>query len=172
MVLNVSLRIQVSFALCSYFSKETENLFFLQIDTHIQDNMAFKQFMKEGYWANDAQKAFVALYNQTGEGGNIRYLNLIGLDYPDIPSQFVMNVEFGDFGPARKEVQEASGIQNYNFQLSAEMLGEMKMPGVVNETGDRYTLWGYSNKLEQSWWLNDEELQKIKDDRDPVETPR
>ena len=94
---------------------------------------------------------------------------ILGLDHPDIPAAFVGDVEFGDFGPARKEVQYASGSDNYNVELK---IGEMKINGVAAETGDRVFMWGFSNSVEVNYWLDDDQLQKKKDDRDPVEAPR
>ena len=94
---------------------------------------------------------------------------IVGLDHPDIPAAFVSDVEFGDFGPARKEVQDASGCDNYNVELQ---IGEMKINGVANESGDRVVMWGFSNSVELNYWLDEDQLQKKKDDRDPVEAPR
>ena len=94
---------------------------------------------------------------------------IVGLDHPDIPAAFVSDVEFGDFGPARKEVQDASGCDNYNVELQ---IGEMKINGVANEPGDRVVMWGFSNSVEVNYWLDEDQLQKKKDDRDPVEAPR
>ena len=94
---------------------------------------------------------------------------IVGLDHPDIPAAFVSDVEFGDFGPARKEVQDASGCDNYNAELQ---IGEMKINGVANEPGDRVVMWGFSNSVEVNYWLDEDQLQKKKDDRDPVEAPR
>ena len=94
---------------------------------------------------------------------------IIGLDHPDIPAAFVSDVKFGDFGPARKEVQDASGCDNYNVELQ---IGEMKINGVANETGDRVVMWGFSNSVEVNYWLDEDQLQKKKDDRDSVEAPR
>lgn len=126
--------------------------------------MSKKSFMKEGYWASDTQKAFVYLYKE----GKYTFMNLVGLDHPDIPAAFVSDVEFGDFGPARKEVQDASGCDNYNVELQ---IGEMKINGVANESGDRVVMWGFSNSVEVNYWLDEDQLQKKKDDRDPVEAP-
>ena len=94
---------------------------------------------------------------------------ILGLDHPDIPAAFVSDVVFGDFGPARKEVQDASGSDNYNVELK---IGEMKINGVAAETGDRLVMWGFSNSVEVNYWLDEDQLQKKKDDRDPVEAPR
>ena len=63
--------------------------------------------LKEGHWYNDNAQAFVNIC----KGNKLSYYNMFALDYPDIvkPS-FEMEWEVGDFGPAREEVKEASGL--------------------------------------------------------------
>ena len=48
----------------------------------------------------------------------------------------------------------------------------MKINGVANESGDRVVMWGFSNSVEVNYWLDEDQLQKKKDDRDSVEAPR
>ena len=45
----------------------------------------------------------------------------------------------GDFGAAKAEIIEKTGIQNYNVQMDS-MFG--KFPGVVNEDGTQIDFWG------------------------------
>ena len=64
--------------------------------------------LKEGYWYNDNAKAFV----NRCKGNKMSYLAMVALDYPDIvKSTFDMEWEVGDFGPAREEVKELSGLR-------------------------------------------------------------
>ena len=49
--------------------------------------------------------------------------------------------------------------------------GIFKSYGVLNETGTSIHFWGFSDKMEIIRWVDDEELQKIKDSRDPFDTP-
>ena len=49
--------------------------------------------------------------------------------------------------------------------------GIFKSYGVLNETGTTIHFWGFSDKMEIIRWVDDEELQKIKDSRDPFDTP-
>ena len=46
------------------------------------------------------------------------------------------------------------------------------MHGVVNEEGTEIATWGFSNSLETMKWLSDDEIQRIKEDRDPLDAPR
>ena len=80
-------------------------------------------------------------------------------------------ITFGDFGPARKEVVEATGVDNYNLRMSfAE--GAVVTKGVLSEDGSQITSWGFSNSIETYKWLSQDEVDKIREDRDHVDTPR
>ena len=48
----------------------------------------------------------------------------------------------GDFGPAKAEIIEKTGIQNYDVQMDT-IFG--KFPGVVNENGTQIDFWGFTN---------------------------
>merc|ERR1711997_644739 len=91
---------------------------------------------------------------------------IMKFDFPEkdqIPE--VGTVTYGDFGPARQEVQEAAGAgQNYNVEMSF-MGGVFKVLGIVSEDGKTTYTWGMMNKVEVLKWLTDEELQKLNDDR-------
>ena len=47
----------------------------------------------------------------------------------------------------------------------------MKSQGVVSEDGTKIYSWGMWNCLETLTWLNDEDLKKLCDERDPIEAP-
>ena len=107
---------------------------------------------------------------QTSGVSQLSWKNLIALDYPDIETEgSKMTCEFGNFGVARKEIVEATGSQNYNFKGTSPMFNSM---GVMNSEGTKITVWGMSNKLEEWTWLDDDEVQEMKDDRDPFDKPR
>ena len=42
----------------------------------------------------------------------------------------------------------------------------------MNEDGTKITIWGMANKLEEWVWVDDEMIQRLKDDRDPYDAPR
>ena len=79
-------------------------------------------------------------------------------------------MKFGDFGPARKEVAEATGADNYNLERTIAKV--IKTYGVINESGTEVTSWGFTNELEVMRWLSPKELQKLRDKRDDFNAPR
>ena len=79
-------------------------------------------------------------------------------------------VLYGDYGPAKKEIAEATGVSNYNL---AFMFGDkVVFHGVVNEEGTEMTSWGFSNSVEVNKLLSSEDVERIKADRDPLDEPR
>ena len=95
----------------------------------------------------------------------------VALDYPDLESKgYSFKCEVGDFGELKKEIAEATGVSRSNYSLSGGWMDGMK--GVLNEAGTKITLWGVTNKIEEWIWLDDEGIQKLKDERDPFEAPR
>ena len=77
---------------------------------------------------------------------------------------------YGDYGPAKKEIVEATGASNYNLAFS---FGDKIMfHGVVNEEGTEMTTWGFSNSVEIMKVLSSEDVERIKKDRDPLDEPR
>ena len=99
---------------------------------------------------------------------------LITLDYPHLDEKNdygCMKVEFGNFGRAREEIAIATGTKDYNFKVNSFM-GVLNSKGVVNADGTKITIWGMSDTLEEWHWLDEEEVQKIKDDREPFDAPR
>ena len=83
------------------------------------------------------------------------------LDYPDIPSTMVAAWTFGDFGPARKEVQDAaSGVQNYNIKMALGVF--FSALGIVSEDGQTIYSWGMFDSLDTIQWLDDERSKEHK----------
>ena len=56
--------------------------------------------------------------------------------------------------------------------METTIAGNVKMYGVVNEAGTEITSWGFSNSLEVMRWLNQEEIDRLKEDRDDFNAPR
>ena len=69
---------------------------------------------------------------------------LVSLDYPDMdPVGTDGSITYGDFGPAREEVQKASGLdcKNYNIEISV-FDGLMITKGIISEDGKMIYSWG------------------------------
>ena len=61
----------------------------------------------------------------------------MSLDYPDMdPVGTDGSITYGDFGPAREEVQKASGLdcKNYNIEISV-FNGMLITKGIISEDG-------------------------------------
>lgn len=120
---------------------------------------------KEGYWTFGDVRALVSIV----KGNEMAVKNIISLDYPDIPASWVMTMEYGDFGEAKKEVAEATGVKTYNLKLKSTMFA---LKAVVNDEGTELTLWGFANKMEVWEWITPEMVKKMSEDRDDAEAPR
>ena len=71
----------------------------------------FQNRWRDGFWANKKMpSAIVAI-----EGDRLSTKPLIALDYPDIGmGDGGTVIKFGDFGPARKEIVEATGTMDFS----------------------------------------------------------
>ena len=113
---------------------------------------------------------FRAILLQTSGNNKLLWKNLICLDFPDIKADsFQLDCSFGSFGKAQKEVADATGVKEYNFRAESVFVNSK---GVMNEDGTKITIWGMANKLEEWVWVDDEMIQRLKDDRDPYDAPR
>merc|ERR1719225_272230 len=74
----------------------------------------------------------------------------------------------GDFGPAKSELVEKTGVQNYNVQID-HIIG--KMLGILDKTGTQIDYWGLTNEHITLKCLTPEELEEIKENREPCESP-
>ena len=70
---------------------------------------------KNGFYYSD--KNTPQLYKLDGEKLQIFYT--VYLDHPDIEPIADGTWTFGNFGPARTEIQKASGFENYNLKTYA-----------------------------------------------------
>ena len=97
----------------------------------------------------------------------------IALDFPDLDaseSDVTMILKYGDFGPARKEIADATGVEKCNMEMS---MGEMgTYLGVVNEEGNEITFWDWTNSVAVIKWLSPDEVEKVKEEREHKDTPR
>ena len=44
--------------------------------------------------------------------------------------------------------------------------------GVLSGDGSEITCWGFSNSVETFKWLSEDDVERIREDRDHVDTPR
>ena len=72
---------------------------------------------KNGFWFNKASPVFI----MSVENEDMKCKNLIFFDNPEVKDLMKGKWKFGDFGKARDEFIEKTGIQNYN--LKADMMG-------------------------------------------------
>jgi hypothetical protein len=80
-------------------------------------------------------------------------------------------ITFGDFGPAPKEVEIASGgIKNYNIDMNFQN-GQHKLKGVVTSNRENLYFVNFSKTVAHFRWLSDEDLEKLIEDRDPADAP-
>ena len=80
-------------------------------------------------------------------------------------------ITYGDFGPAPKEVEIASGgIKNYNIDMNFRD-GQHKLKGVVTNNRENLYFVNFSKTVAHFCWLSDEDLEKLLADRDPADAP-
>ena len=123
---------------------------------------------RNGYWYMANMPAIVFII----EGEKAEAKTMIALDYPDIESKMPPNtIKSGDFGSARKEVEEATGADKNNVEIV--WYGTYKMPGVLNETGTEIHMWDEVSKhVNTMKWLTPEKLEEMKEARDDADAPR
>ena len=128
-----------------------------------------KPSWRNGYWIDEKQPQTIMVV----DGDKMVAKQIICLDYPDIElpsgSDFVISIKRGDFGPARKEVTEATGEERYNIELVTEGMGSF--PGVMNEAGTEMTIWGWTNSVEVTKWVSPEQVDKIRQGREHKDAP-
>ena len=124
---------------------------------------------KSGYYCKNNESAFLLKVDKE----NFTTCSIISFDFPDIDMgpQEHGSFTLGNFGPASNEVVLASGgIKNYNIEFTY-MGGISKAFGVVSNDGKHIYKLGLSEKIDHLEWLSDEALEKLLNDRDPVEAP-
>ena len=120
---------------------------------------------KNGYWYNkDTQPFYFHV-----EGEKAVQSNLVQFDHPDMNAMMSHTWKYGDFGPAKQEIVEVTGIENYNMEIPSLFLG--KLPCVLNKEGDKIYFWGFEKKVDKMEWTSEEDMKKILDDREPADAP-
>jgi len=106
------------------------------------------------------------------QGNEVDFYNIVYLDFPDIAPRAVGHWTFGEYGPARQDIIEASGghTENYNFQWSA--YGGIKNGyGIISEDGESICICGMFGEVEFLRLLNETDLKELSENRDTFETP-
>ena len=95
---------------------------------------------------------------------------MISVDFPEGTKKTLEGTwSYGEFGEATPEIVEASGFKKYNLEMDYQLL---KKHGVLDVTGSKvYLVGSMSRKMEVLSCLNEEEFEKIKDERDPADAP-
>ena len=122
---------------------------------------------RKGTWHN-ASTPFLLYFV---EENKIEAKPIIVLDYPQIqPNPWVANStwEFGDFGSARKEIVDRTGIENYNWKFD---LNTTTLYGVIFKEGKEIVTFGTTNSLEIFKWMDKEDLEKLSQNREPADAP-
>ena len=94
--------------------------------------------------------------------------NIIDFDFPDLKPMSTQAWKYGDFGPAKSEVVEMSGIQNYNVEIPS-FFG--MMPAVLNKEGNKLYFYGFTKKVDIMEWITEEDMKKLLEDREPADAP-
>merc|ERR1711971_1495132 len=124
---------------------------------------------KNGYYYTPTNTAQL----QKVDGNVVYSYSIAHLDFPDMdPISNDGTITYGDFGPAREEVQKASGgvVSNYNVEVKI-FNGMMVSKGILSEDGKLITSWGMWNSVEYLKWMSDEDLKELAENRDHKDTP-
>lgn len=125
--------------------------------------MAEQTPWKNGIYALNSGGAFLIKV----EGRNIQTVTTAYLDFPDVTPVFEGSTwNHGDFGPAKKEVVEASGgIKNFNIEIT--IWTGVKHKAILNEEGSK--IWHWDNgKVNTFKWLSKEDLDEMREDREDI----
>ena len=121
---------------------------------------------QNGLWFSEQMPFYIWNVN----GDRMVGKNMISLDYPDLEGDLTFTLKYGDFGPARKEVSDITGVDHYNFEVT--VFGIMKTYGFVNESGTEITVWGSTNSIEIMKLMSPKEIDELKAKREDINTPR
>ena len=117
---------------------------------------------KDGFWYSDSNTQLITKI----EGNKAIYHKLTVFDFPDCKPTLKGTWTYGEYEDAKPEVAEASGHQKCNLEIDMQM---MKMYGVLDDSGTKVYLWGFLNKMEEIKLLDEAEINKLKEDRDPID---
>ena len=108
-----------------------------------------------------------------GKGGFIDHLVLTKDVAVIVPpsEEFKLTFKSGHFGKASERIAEISGKENFNVEISYEMLNkEIVDCGVLMENGTTF----FIDTMMGVWtleWITEEEAEELDNDGDPIEAP-
>jgi len=124
---------------------------------------------KNGMWYNKGQCGFLACVN----GDKVEFKNVMVLDYPKASAMFSGKWIFGDdFGDVPYEhLEKVEGIKKFNLMMDYEF---MQIPGVLHENGMKIYAKSMmpGGGIDEMNCLNDDELEALKESREPKEEPK
>ena len=126
---------------------------------------------RNGFWFNNKVPSCFMIAND----GKMDCKAMTCVDYPDLlkdTTQLPVPLKLGQFGPARRELVEATGKTEYNLKLGFFYDYYPETFGVINEGGTEITFWGGSDSLEVLKWMSEEDFEKLKNDMDHKASPR
>ena len=123
---------------------------------------------KNGYYFSKNLTSFL----KKVDGQSCDMYSILKLDYPDMdPIATKGTWKFGDFGPAHKEVQNATGgVKNYNIEMNV-WNGMDHCFGVISEDGETIYSWGMINAVDVLQWQSDQDWKTLFEDREPYDSP-
>ena len=91
-----------------------------------------------GFWQMGVFRSYIL---QTADDGSdiLWWKNIVALDYPKLDEGAMeINCSYGKFGEPKKEIAEATGATECNFQAK-EKNGMFNFTGVLNDEGTKIT---------------------------------
>ena len=114
-----------------------------------------------GYWFNQSQLCLLTVVKQ-----NLYEEHTINvLDYPDMVPKNSGTWTYGEYDNAPSEIFKATGIKKYNLKMT----GNCQPFGTICKNKTQIYFLGLSNKIEVLSWKNEQDIEKIKKDRDDME---
>jgi len=124
---------------------------------------------KSGMWYNKEQCGFLTVV----KGETAEYTNIMVLDYPKATAMFAGKWSSGvDFGDVPDEhLEKTGGVKKFNINMN---YGMFQIPGVLHENGTKIYAKSMmpGGGIDEMNCLNDEELEALKEAREPKEAPK
>ena len=79
-------------------------------------------------------------------------------------------ISVGDFGPAPKELQEATGQKNYNIKFDLGKGSIFLLYGILGNDRKSLTITGIYQDVEHLTWITKDEIKELQNAGDPYET--
>ena len=120
---------------------------------------------KDGVWYSDTVRNFYIIV----KGNEAKWMKTTSLDFPEAKPHIIASWNYGEFGQAKPEVIKASGKEKYNLEIKTEIITSY---AVIEDSGlEMYMIEFVSDKCNTWKCLTEQELQAIKDNREPFDSP-